>query len=204
MLTLFFPATPVKSYKGHRNTKNFVGLTCEQPKNDYFACGSEDNNVYVYYRNSEKPIARHWFGERTPAKIRGLAHLESSRINNNSNLSLNEIVREYSATDLADNSQNDSQNTTQNSQNTENSNNNNTENNDITNTTADNSNVSLNAANNLLPPRSFNQNPANLPAIRGDDFISAVCWKKNSGVIAAANSQGMVKLQFMLKTLLKF
>ena len=81
---------PVKSYKGHRNTKNFVGLTCEAPGTDYFACGSEDNNVYVYYRNSEKPIAKHGFGDRLPMKIRGLGHL------NDSSSSKNDIVMEYS------------------------------------------------------------------------------------------------------------
>jgi E3 ubiquitin-protein ligase RFWD2 len=296
-------SVPVKSYKGHRNTKNFVGLTCEAPGTDYFACGSEDNNVYVYYRNSEKPIAKHGFGDRIPTKIRGLGNL------NDSSGSMNDIVREYGqdieinpdghldryhaqsaaqnpapgqnlaaafAQTTSRNSTNNSESenpqnsfsdsrdrrssinfttnlqTNQNSQNSVSSHqgahtqanstlrdsqttlsSHNSQANNLTSNTSVNQNnssgnlpfnstinsistsplINETAGNivanatasaqqhlishhrNILPPRGMH--PASLSnsqAVSGNDFISAVCWKKNSGVIAAANSQGMVKL----------
>lgn len=39
-------------YNGHTNEKNFVGLSCEK---DYIACGSETNEVYLYYKGIPKP-----------------------------------------------------------------------------------------------------------------------------------------------------
>lgn len=37
----------LRSYTGHTNEKNFVGLTAND---DYIACGSENNSLYVYYK----------------------------------------------------------------------------------------------------------------------------------------------------------
>eukprot|EP00730_Choanoeca_flexa_P017943 TRINITY_DN8696_c0_g1_i3.p1 TRINITY_DN8696_c0_g1~~TRINITY_DN8696_c0_g1_i3.p1 ORF type:complete len:699 (+),score=141.33 TRINITY_DN8696_c0_g1_i3:151-2247(+) len=49
-----------RTFEGHRNDKNFVGLTHH---GDYLACGSEDNAVYVYYKTLEKPIVMHTCNE---------------------------------------------------------------------------------------------------------------------------------------------
>ena len=39
----------VRTFKGHTNEKNFVGLTVN---NEYIACGSETNEVFVYHKVS--------------------------------------------------------------------------------------------------------------------------------------------------------
>jgi E3 ubiquitin-protein ligase RFWD2 len=46
----------VRSFQGHVNEKNFVGLTSS---GDYLACGSEDNSVYLYYKGLQQPIVKH-------------------------------------------------------------------------------------------------------------------------------------------------
>lgn len=51
-------STSLHTYKGHINEKNFVGLTCN---NDFIACGSENNSVYVYYKGIEKQILNYTF-----------------------------------------------------------------------------------------------------------------------------------------------
>ena len=212
----------MKSYKGHRNTKNFVGLTCEQPGTDYFACGSEDNNVYVYYRNSEKPIAKYCFGEKIPAKIRGLGRMDDSIVREYSqenmnesqntnilNSTLNQNSQNFDSQNRSQNqsqqsqSQNQSQNQIQNS--TETSINELTIQNQPENTDINEAAGSL-VANTITSSQQSMINRGNLlpslpPRINtsSSDFISAVCWKKNSSVIAAANSQGMVKLQALAK-----
>uniref|UniRef100_A0A1D1YIH1 E3 ubiquitin-protein ligase COP1 n=1 Tax=Anthurium amnicola TaxID=1678845 RepID=A0A1D1YIH1_9ARAE len=49
---------PVRTFKGHTNEKNFVGLTVS---NEYIACGSETNEVFVYHKAISKPAAWHRF-----------------------------------------------------------------------------------------------------------------------------------------------
>ncbi|PKA52651.1 E3 ubiquitin-protein ligase COP1 [Apostasia shenzhenica] len=49
----------VRTFRGHINEKNFVGLTIN---NDYIACGSETNEVFVYHKAISKPAAWHRFG----------------------------------------------------------------------------------------------------------------------------------------------
>ncbi|XP_044466737.1 E3 ubiquitin-protein ligase COP1 [Mangifera indica] len=49
----------VRTFKGHTNEKNFVGLTVNS---EYIACGSETNEVYVYHKEISKPVAWHRFG----------------------------------------------------------------------------------------------------------------------------------------------
>jgi len=43
----------VRTFRGHKNEKNFVGLSVN---NEYIACGSETNEVFVYH----KVIASFW------------------------------------------------------------------------------------------------------------------------------------------------
>ncbi|KAK6919299.1 WD40 repeat [Dillenia turbinata] len=49
----------LRTYKGHTNEKNFVGLTVNS---DYIACGSETNEIYVYHKAITKPVTWHRFG----------------------------------------------------------------------------------------------------------------------------------------------
>lgn len=48
-----------RTFRGHTNEKNFVGLTVN---NEYIACGSETNEVFVYHKAISKPAAWHRFG----------------------------------------------------------------------------------------------------------------------------------------------
>lgn len=47
------PPYCLRSFVGHVNEKNFVGLATD---GDYVACGSEDNSLYVYYKGLSKPL----------------------------------------------------------------------------------------------------------------------------------------------------
>lgn len=47
------PPYSLRSFVGHINEKNFVGLTTDD---DYVACGSEDNSLYVYYKGLSKQL----------------------------------------------------------------------------------------------------------------------------------------------------
>ncbi|PIN09302.1 U5 snRNP-specific protein-like factor [Handroanthus impetiginosus] len=49
---------PLRTFRGHANEKNFVGLTVNK---DYIACGSETNEVFVYHKSISKPAAGHRF-----------------------------------------------------------------------------------------------------------------------------------------------
>ncbi|OMO64748.1 hypothetical protein COLO4_31850 [Corchorus olitorius] len=49
---------PLRTFRGHTNEKNFVGLTVNR---EYMACGSETNEVFVYHKAISKPAAWHRF-----------------------------------------------------------------------------------------------------------------------------------------------
>lgn len=49
-----------RTYQGHTNEKNFVGLSAD---GEFIACGSENNEMYVYYKSLSKPIAQRDFAE---------------------------------------------------------------------------------------------------------------------------------------------
>ncbi|ORZ24390.1 WD40-repeat-containing domain protein [Absidia repens] len=52
-----------RTYSGHRNEKNFVGLSL---KDNWISCGSENNTVYTYHKNSSHPVAQYKFGSVDP------------------------------------------------------------------------------------------------------------------------------------------
>ncbi|XP_046845426.1 E3 ubiquitin-protein ligase COP1-like isoform X2 [Xenia sp. Carnegie-2017] len=43
----------LRTFKGHSNEKNFVGLSTN---GDYIACGSENNSLYLYYKGLSKQL----------------------------------------------------------------------------------------------------------------------------------------------------
>ncbi|KAL3850909.1 hypothetical protein ACJIZ3_012791 [Penstemon smallii] len=49
---------PLRTFRGHTNEKNFVGLSVNS---EYIACGSETNEVFVYHKAISKPAAWHRF-----------------------------------------------------------------------------------------------------------------------------------------------
>nr|CAB3232856.1 ZF(RING)-30 zinc finger protein [Phallusia mammillata] len=52
-------ATPcIRSFRGHTNDKNFVGLATN---GDYIACGSENNSLYVYFKGLSKSLLTYKF-----------------------------------------------------------------------------------------------------------------------------------------------
>ncbi|CAN7137509.1 unnamed protein product [Brassica rapa subsp. narinosa] len=55
----FFFSFQVRTFRGHTNEKNFVGLTMNS---EYLACGSETNEVYVYHKEITRPVTSHRFG----------------------------------------------------------------------------------------------------------------------------------------------
>lgn len=48
----------LRSFKGHINEKNFVGLATD---GDFIACGSENNALFVYYKGLSKQVLTFWF-----------------------------------------------------------------------------------------------------------------------------------------------
>ncbi|OMP08581.1 hypothetical protein COLO4_06324 [Corchorus olitorius] len=51
------------TFRGHKNEKNFVGLSV---LDGYIACGSETNEVFCYYRSLPMPITSYKFGSVDP------------------------------------------------------------------------------------------------------------------------------------------
>ncbi len=47
-----------RTYRGHLNDKNFVGLSVTD---EYIACGSEQNSIYAYYKTIPQPVAKYRF-----------------------------------------------------------------------------------------------------------------------------------------------
>lgn len=47
-----------RSFRGHTNEKNFVGLATD---GNYIACGSENNSLYVYYKGLSNPLLTYKF-----------------------------------------------------------------------------------------------------------------------------------------------
>lgn len=51
-------STAVRTFNGHINEKNFVGLATD---GDYIACGSENNSLYIYYKGLSKQLLTYKF-----------------------------------------------------------------------------------------------------------------------------------------------
>ncbi|KAL9266877.1 E3 ubiquitin-protein ligase COP1-like protein [Drosera capensis] len=56
----------LRTYRGHTNEKNFVGLTVN---GEYISCGSETNEVFVYHKAISRPAARHRFNSSQPDRM---------------------------------------------------------------------------------------------------------------------------------------
>ncbi|KAK0404625.1 hypothetical protein QR680_017545 [Steinernema hermaphroditum] len=98
----------LRTMKGHTNEKNFVGLATD---GNHIVCGSENNQLYLYYKGLSAPLMNYDFATSEGAD-----------------------TGEFSP----------------------------------------------------MPPTEV--------AAGTSDFVSAVCWKKNSNVIVAANSQGTTQI----------
>lgn len=58
----------IKTYSGHLNEKNFIGLG-NSMSHQFFACGSENNAVYVYGHHYSKPISSFHFNAQCPITV---------------------------------------------------------------------------------------------------------------------------------------
>lgn len=58
----------IKVYSGHLNEKNFIGLS-NSPSHHFFACGSENNTVYVYSNHYSKPVSSFHFNAQCPITV---------------------------------------------------------------------------------------------------------------------------------------
>lgn len=58
----------LRSFVGHVNEKNFVGLATN---GDYITCGSENNGLYVYYKGLSKPLFNYKFEQTRTLLDRG-------------------------------------------------------------------------------------------------------------------------------------
>ncbi|KAL0305972.1 UNVERIFIED_CONTAM: E3 ubiquitin-protein ligase COP1 [Sesamum radiatum] len=65
------PNVQPRMFRGHKNEKNFVGLTANS---EYIACGSETNEVFVYHKAISKPAARHQFSPISMNLVKTQAH----------------------------------------------------------------------------------------------------------------------------------
>lgn len=77
------PPYSKRSYIGHMNEKNFVGLATD---GEYITCGSEDISLYVYYKGLSKPL----FNLKIDRMNNGGGNM--SIVNDTSSSDLNEFV----------------------------------------------------------------------------------------------------------------
>jgi hypothetical protein len=59
-------ATPARRFRGHANSKNFVGLSV-RPEDGLVACGSETAQVFAYSMNWDQPLVAHSFDPEPPS-----------------------------------------------------------------------------------------------------------------------------------------
>ncbi|UJR38410.1 hypothetical protein I4U23_031078 [Adineta vaga] len=60
----------LRTYRGHVNEKNFVGLAVS---NNYIVCGSESNTVHLYQREISRPLLSYKFDEQTNGTVKTTA-----------------------------------------------------------------------------------------------------------------------------------
>lgn len=63
-------SNPVQTFRGHTNEKNFVGMAASD---EFLACGSESNEVFVYFKALGAPVARRVFDAPAPGPDAGPA-----------------------------------------------------------------------------------------------------------------------------------
>ncbi|KAI1724056.1 zinc finger, c3HC4 type (RING finger) domain-containing protein [Ditylenchus destructor] len=118
---------------GHQNEKNFVGLATD---GNHVVCGSENNHLYLYYKNISKPLMSFDFSSKTVDHAVGSSSTPGGT----------SLDPEFSGSSPGCHSAESTR---------------------------------LGTTNNATDSNGSNS-----------DFVSAVCWKKNTNVIVAANSQG--------------
>lgn len=65
---------PIRTFTGHTNVKNFVGLSISE---GYIATGSETNEVFVYHKAFPMPVLSNRFGTIDPISADDANHFIS-------------------------------------------------------------------------------------------------------------------------------
>lgn len=55
-----------RTFTGHQNEKNFVGLSIN---GDWISCGSEVNTLYTYHKSSSIPVTKYKFPSQSPPSL---------------------------------------------------------------------------------------------------------------------------------------
>lgn len=138
------PPYCLRSFVGHVNEKNFVGLATD---GDYIACGSEDNSLYIYYKGLSKQ----------------LFNFKIDSTNTSGNGVIGSTTRSASGSTGA-----------------------------IGSSSGGGGGISA-----TTPSGSGMSGSVTSDADRFNDineFVSAVCWRKQCNVVLAANSRGLIKV----------
>lgn len=136
------PPYCLRSFVGHVNEKNFVGLATD---GDYIACGSEDNALYIYYKGLSKQL----FNFRIDSCGTG---------NVNCNGMISSSLR-GSAGGVSGGG------------------------------------VSSGVSSNAVGSSGIGGTSSETDRFTDvNEFVSAVCWRKQCNVVLAANSRGLIKI----------
>lgn len=146
----------VKTLSGHTNEKNFVGLSVTS---QFVCCGSETNDVYVYYKHVSRPLAKYNFNNDD---FRQENENQDGERNNNINSAHVPLLG--GASENAGN---------------------------LNFANSDNSRQQRQQQQQQQQQRQ--QPNAGRNASETNQFISSLCWKGESSVLLASNSQGSIR-----------
>ena len=158
----------VKTLSGHTNEKNFVGLSVTS---QFVCCGSETNDVYVYYKHVSGPLAKYNFNSDEDAP-RGANPTTTATANNNTNSNSFPGGGEATAAIRAAGDTGNGATVRQQQQQQQR----------VTGGTGN----AGGAANGGAGSRGHMAGESN-------QFISSLCWKGESSILLASNSQGSIR-----------
>lgn len=151
------PPYCLRSFVGHVNEKNFVGLATD---GDYIACGSEDNALYIYYKVLSKPLFNFRIDSCSTGNVNSNGMISSS---------LRGSIGAGSGSGGGGGASVGGGGGS----------------------AAGNSGISSNAVGSSGISGTASETDRSNDA---NEFVSAVCWRKQCNVVLAANSRGLIKV----------
>lgn len=141
------PPYCLRSFVGHVNEKNFVGLATD---GDYIACGSEDNALYIYYKGLSKPLFNFRIDSCSTGNVNSNGMISSSLRGS--------VGAGSSASGVG-------------------------------------TGVSSGISSNAVGSSGISGTASETDRFNDvNEFVSAVCWRKQCNVVLAANSRGLIKV----------
>ncbi|KAL3094213.1 hypothetical protein niasHT_023646 [Heterodera trifolii] len=162
----------LQTMRGHQNEKNFVGLATD---GTHVICGSENNQLYMYYKAIGDPLLSFDFGKRCVSYPPPPAAPHHSAISSSSNSTTDFLA----ATTTADFTFTGHGNTIFG-----------TGGPSPWHTPSPSVELHNTVAGTFTGTNSSSTTAQQQPTAGNGDFVSAVCWKRNSNIVLAANSQG--------------